>query len=35
MRHKPRLDNQIAYRAGFVATGLLPIAMAVAVLLIP
>jgi hypothetical protein len=35
MRHKPRLDRQIAYTAGGIGLGLLPVAMAVAALLIP
>jgi hypothetical protein len=35
MRHKTRLDNRIAYKAGGIGLGLLPVAMAVAVLLIP
>jgi hypothetical protein len=35
MRHKPLLDNRIAYKAGSIGLGLLPVAMAVAVLLIP
>ena len=35
MRQKPLLDSRIAYKAGAVATGLLPIAMVVAALLIP
>ncbi|OAF07644.1 hypothetical protein AYJ54_17455 [Bradyrhizobium centrolobii] len=37
MRHrsKPLLDNGIAYRAGVIGLGLLPIAMAFAAVLIP
>jgi len=35
MRHKPILDNQIAYTAGVIGLGLLPIAMAAAALFIP
>jgi hypothetical protein len=37
MRHpsKPLLDKEIAYRAGVIGLGLLPIAMAFAAILIP
>jgi hypothetical protein len=35
MRHKPLLDSRIAYNAGSIGLGLLPVAMAVAALLIP
>lgn len=35
MRHKLLLDNEIAYKAGMVGLGLLPIAMAFAAVLIP
>jgi hypothetical protein len=35
MRHKPLLDSRIAYNAGGIGLGLLPVAMAVAALLIP
>jgi hypothetical protein len=32
MRHKPILDNQFAYTAGVIGFGLLPVAIAAAVL---
>ena len=35
MRHKPLLDNQVAYTAGVIGLGLLPFAMAFAAILIP
>ena len=35
MRHKPLLDSQVAYTAGAIGLGLLPIAMAFAAVLIP
>ena len=35
MRHKPLLDSQVAYTAGMIGLGLLPIAMAFAAVLIP
>ena len=35
MRHKPLLDSQVAYTAGVIGLGLLPIAMAFAAVLIP
>jgi hypothetical protein len=34
MRHKPILDNQIAYTAGVIGLGLLPVAMVAAALLL-
>jgi hypothetical protein len=35
MRHKPLLDSQVAYTAGVIGLGLLPIAMVFAAVLIP